>query len=409
MSTATMPKSKLLEKQFPNAKKLEPVPLVPTDYLPEEEAGHTVQEKFHIARSEMVTSLVERDSEVDLLFIAMLAGEHVLFVGPPGVAKSLTLDAIMRLIDGVGFDLLMTKFTALEELFGPFSLRELENDRFVRCTARKLPEAHTAYLDEIFKCSPAILNALLRIMNEGTFDAGHGPVKVPLRLMVASSNEYPRDDDGLHAMLDRFLIRKNVKPVSTSVGRHKLLWGGDHTPKLSVQISLQELEDAREEVKQIPWSDEARKTLDTILDKLKAEGIRPSDRRQYKALRVAQAAAYYDGAAEVEPEHLEVLANVLWDDPQDQPQKCATVVCQTCNPVIFEVNGYMIEAEQIISSIKDPSNTVEAASASKKLKSTMNKLKALKDHPKVKEARDHVSTLMKELRAKAMGAEDDDS
>ena len=54
------------------------------------------------------------------------------------------------------------------------SLTALKEDRYVRVTAGKLPEADVAFVDECFKASSAILNTLLKILNERVYDAGDG-------------------------------------------------------------------------------------------------------------------------------------------------------------------------------------------------------------------------------------------
>ncbi|MCL5460088.1 hypothetical protein M3M33_15735, partial [Loigolactobacillus coryniformis] len=83
---------------------------------------------------------------------------------------------------------------------------------------------------------------------------------------------------------------------------------------LTVSLSTAELDAAQAAAGALPWSAEAMDTLDTIVRELQREGIRPGDRRERKAVGVVQAAAWLSGATEVMPEHLEVLADVLWDD-----------------------------------------------------------------------------------------------
>ena len=115
------------------------------------------------------------------------------------------------------------------------------------------------------RASSAILNTLLKILNERTFDAGDGVVrKVPLKLCVAASNEWASPDTGkeLAAMLDHrpvLAARKAVQPIRSRVGRERLLWTADHTPRLSGTISPAEVEDARKSCRSmLPWSGEAK-------------------------------------------------------------------------------------------------------------------------------------------------------
>src|SRR3954462_1492004 len=135
-----------------------------------------VREKFALARRELSSALIERDEEVDLVLTALVANEHVLLVGPPGCAKSLLLDSVLSWTGGTKFSVLLTKFSVPEEVVGPVSLAALKHDRYIRVTAGKLPEADVAFIDEVFKGSSAILNTLLRILNERTFDLGDGVV-----------------------------------------------------------------------------------------------------------------------------------------------------------------------------------------------------------------------------------------
>ena len=99
--------------------------------------------------------LVERDTEVRLMLLATLCGEHLLLLGPPGTAKSLLARRLGSLASGPFFERLLTRFTVPEELFGPLSLKALERDVYERQTAGYLPSASVAFVDEVFKANSA--------------------------------------------------------------------------------------------------------------------------------------------------------------------------------------------------------------------------------------------------------------
>lgn len=52
--------------------------------------------------------------QVRLLLLAALAGEHILFIGPPGTAKSELGRRLARLYDGQFFERLLTRFSVPE-------------------------------------------------------------------------------------------------------------------------------------------------------------------------------------------------------------------------------------------------------------------------------------------------------
>lgn len=85
--------------------------------------------------------LVERGTEARLLLLAALAGEHVLFMGPPGTAKSeLARRLHSCLKSSAYFERLLTRFSVPEEIFGPLSMRALEQDTYLRHTQGYLPD-----------------------------------------------------------------------------------------------------------------------------------------------------------------------------------------------------------------------------------------------------------------------------
>lgn len=363
------------------------------------------QAKFAAARRELADALIERDDEIDLALTALVAREHLLLVGPPGCGKSLLLDSLLSWIECRRFSILLTKFTTPEEVVGPIALSALKEDRYRRVTTNRLPEAELAFVDEVWKASSAILNTLLRLLNEGVIENDGGWTKVPLRLCVAASNEWPNPESGkeLSALLDRFVFRKTVRPILTAAGRDRLLWARDHTPCFSTSITPAEVDAAHAAATRLPWSDEGKDALMAVLRELAKEGVVPGDRRQFKAVGVAQAYAWLNGAAEVLPEHLEVLAHVLWDDPVEQPEKAAKVIARIANPVGMRVNQLLLETEKILADL-DVKNLGQAATATAKLSEVARQLNALDGDPRADRARAYVREQVRRVKVASIEA-----
>ena len=194
-----------------------------------------------------------------------------------------------------------------------------------------------------------------------------------------------------------------MRATTSAAGRHRLLWAADHTPELSTAVTPAELDLAHAGAVRLDWSAEAREALEAVLRGLAAEGIRPGDRRQFKAVGACKAFAYLCGADRVEPEHLEVAAHCLWDAPEEQPRKAAEVVARIANPTGMRVNQLLLECEQVVSGC-DVRNLSGAATAAAKLGEIDRQLGALKADARVERARAHVREQVKRLKLASLEA-----
>lgn len=340
--------------------------------------GISIQQKFVAMRKDMNKTLLEREGEIDVVLTALLCKEHPLLVGPPGTAKSLLLDTLAKwMVAAKKFEVLYNKFTTPEEVFGPLDIKLLKEGKYRRVTTGMLPEAHFAFGDEVFKASSAILNKKLKVLNERKFEDGLGGyVHCPLIQFVAASNEWPNEQEGgkeLGALFDRFLFRKHVRYISKA-SRDRLLWDKNLVPELTTAITPEEIEHAHEQAMEFKWSPEAMDAMREILDKLNQEGVYPGDRRMRKSVMAAQAFAYLNGEEEVTRESLDILAHVLWDDPTEQPEKCAKIVGGIANPTGAVITKKLFQAHDILDKCVSRQDAINAAP---QIQAIQDELKAL--------------------------------
>ena len=289
--------------------------------------------------------LLERETEVRLLLLAALCGEHLLLLGPPGTAKSELSRRLSALTGGRYFERLLTRFSVPEELFGPLSMQGLENDEYVRKIDGYLPTAEVAFIDEIFKANSAILNALLTLLNERLFDNGSKRFPVPLLCLVGASNELPESEE-LDALYDRFLIRRQVAQVSSGgLGTLARLAAGalgegdaallssDADNSIVGEVPDLTLDDFRSTAeaayKAIDVPDEAIDILTDLRNYLQDKCEPPiyvSDRRFMKCVKMLQVAAYADGRSAVNEIDCLLLEFVLGQRPDDAHKVRARVL-----------------------------------------------------------------------------------
>jgi len=283
----------------------------------------TTQEKLKKLRDELKQMFLERADLIDGALAALLSAHHLLIIGPPGTAKSMLADELCRRIHGANyFQWLLTRFTTPEEIFGAVSLKALEQDDYRRVTSRKLPEAHIAFLDEIFKANSSILNSILTLINERIFHNGKEIVKVPLLTLFGASNELPEEEE-LTALYDRFLVRFVVGYIAEDFRFLRMLESQAQPERTT--LTFAELTELQTQVRAITIPAYVYRGIADIRRELNKKNIQASDRRYRQCLALLQAHAFVEGQTEVAEKDLFFLEHVLWRDPAEHEQVRNTI------------------------------------------------------------------------------------
>jgi MoxR-like ATPase len=274
-------------------------------------------------------SLLEREDQARAVLLAILAGQHALLLGPPGTAKSMLARAICEVFDGARyFEYLLSRFTHPDELFGPVSIPGLKNEDYRRLTEGFLPQAHVAFLDEIFKANSAILNSLLTLVNERVFHHGRHRDPVPLLGLVGASNELPEPGAGLEALYDRFLVRLTVPPVGDPDAFLRVATGDFTRMSLdpSDRLTLGEVAAVRAAAAEVRVPGPVREALVALWGRARDAAWGLSDRRWRQAVGLLRVAAASEGREALDPFDLLVLGPCLVGEPDRVHEAGAALV-----------------------------------------------------------------------------------
>lgn len=315
-------------------------------------------ERFKQLLGEMNRGIYEKETEISLSLLAALAGESIILLGPPGVAKSMVARQLKTAFrDAQSFEYLMSRFSTPDEIFGPVSIQKLKtSDTYERAVEGYLPTADVVFLDEIWKAGPAIQNTLLTVINEKIFRNGNREMHLPLKLLVAASNELPAKGEGLEALWDRFVIRIESRPIKLEKNFRAMLLdshadflgptdftdstdfsgftGGlghadfaDNADFSDLKITSEEYAEWTERIDKIGVKIEVLDAISAIRKSLRAvnvdeaaerRNIYVSDRRWKNIVCLLRTSAFMQDREEVDICDLLPIYHCLWQEPEER-------------------------------------------------------------------------------------------
>jgi MoxR-like ATPase len=285
-------------------------------------------------RTEVIEPLkrrfVGRDEVIDLIALAVTAGEHLFLHGPPGTAKSALIRQFASAVRGHYFEYLLTRFSEPNEVFGPIDLVRLREGTVATVTTGMLPEGEFVFLDELFNANSAILNSLLTVLNERTYRRGAEVHRLPLLSLFAASNHLP-EDEALRALFDRFLLRCHVDNLRRAEMPRLLAagWELEQAGPIESSLSAADLRTMARAVYRVELQSITERYAEVVW-KVRDLGVALTDRRAIKVLKLVAASAVLCGRAEAGVSDFWVLRYV-WDR-EEQVAPLAALVAGVIEP-----------------------------------------------------------------------------
>ena len=272
-------------------------------------------------RGSLNNSFLEREEIIDGLLASVITKQNTFLFGLPGTGKSELVRAVSNgFKNSRFFGYLLSPTTDPSELFGPVAISKLLKDEYTRDVQGYLPSANIAFLDELFRGSSAVLNSLLTVLNERTFNNGKELIHTPIQSVVAATNSFPQEES-LQAFCDRFLFRPTVEALKKPASRRLLdLWalGLKKRPNVESELTYEDLIELQESLSEVKVTDEFLDKFSQVFDLLASRGITISDRRRVQILKFIKGWALVQGDDTVYADHLhKSLVHIIYQNVDD--------------------------------------------------------------------------------------------
>jgi MoxR-like ATPase len=178
----------------------------------------------------------------------------------------------------------------------------------------------------------------------------------PLITMFCASNELPQGEE-LNALYDRIHFRHWLTPIKEGRSFQKML-KAQGVARNEPILSLEELQAANDEVRQVGIRDEVYKTLWSLRKELLKEGIEVSDRKFAEGLKIVRASAWYRGADEARNSDIRLLHHTLWTSlDAEERVTVEKIVTAAANPLDEEAMKLRNEVQKLSSEASEASGS----------------------------------------------------
>lgn len=281
------------------------------------------QDKIQKVISEVGKVVIGQEYMVNRLMVGLFTNGHILLEGVPGLAKTLTVNA---LADVLKLDFQRIQFTPdllPADLVGTMIYNQQKADFEVK----KGPIfANLILADEVNRSPAKVQSALLEAMQEKTVSIGETTYKLDRPFLVLATQN-PIDQEGTYplpeAQVDRFMLKVHVNYLSKDDEMKVMRRISDMSfnPELQTILTKEDIFSIRDEVNQVSVSEAIEKyiielvfaTRDPLEYGLKDEAqyiqFGASPRASINLNLAAKAMAFFDQRDYVLPEDVKEIAD----------------------------------------------------------------------------------------------------
>lgn len=338
-------------------------PAVVQTGVPAPKIDPAIRAKVAAIKVEQKDLIKERDTTIDGAWVARVAQQHFLMLGPGGTAKSFLVRNLVERITGATlFERAFDESTDVSEVLGSPDIKAMvEQGKTRRVLEGTFATATDAFLDEFFNGNGVVLHSVMPGLNERIVHNNGMPVAIPLRSCFMGTNKLNADADQA-ALWDRVHHRHVVKyvqdrdnladMVGSAIARLSVLGRGTST-NLTTQttVTLEEMDQAFAESLALDVDDVVMDTFLNIRDELAGNGVLISDRRVVEGMAAVLANGWINGHDSIKVGDLDVLQHMWWS-LQDHAPIARGIILAATNPGEKAALDLLDELDKIRSEVK---------------------------------------------------------
>ena len=241
----------------------------------------TFPERVRILKQAIATRIVGQETVIEDMLIALFSGGHCLFIGVPGLAKTLL---IQTLSEAMALDFARIQFTPdlmPSDIIGSEILDNNRNFKFIKGPIF----SNIILADEINRTPPKTQSALLEAMQERTVTNSGKTFKLDEPFFVLATQN-PIEQEGTYplpeAQLDRFMFNvvldypsfeQEVQIVKKTTSSNQI--------NLSSIISSEEIINYQNLIRKIPVTDNVLEYVVGLVNKTRPKSMKINNMEQY--------------------------------------------------------------------------------------------------------------------------------
>jgi len=271
---------------------------------------------FEALFKEVGKVIVGQEDMVHQVLVAMLADGNALLEGYPGIAKTLTISTMSKLMDMKYSRIQNTPDLMPSDITGTYIIEETGGKRHFKFQPGPV-FANILLADEINRATPKTQSALLEAMQERQVTVGNETFKLDLPFFVLATQN-PIEQEGTYplpeAQSDRFLLKikigyPNIDDEEKIVDRFT---STEVSPKLKPILNKAHMIHLQEKVKQIPLANDIKKRAVKIVNATRtAKSViqyGASPRASIGLVLASKARALVEGRNHVSNQDIDVMA-----------------------------------------------------------------------------------------------------